>query len=81
MIEIPVSERALIQRFNRTAKVSGIQLKVNRWGSPAQKQIGRWMAVDENGQVFYGLKTKEDFIDLMREQEFIRPNESMVEEG
>lgn len=80
MNEIPVSENALIQRFNRLNKVKGIRLKVNRWGSPAEKQIGRWMAVDGNGEVLYGLKYKDSFVDLMRNHGLILPCETVEEE-
>lgn len=46
MSKIPVSENAIIQRINRKLYETGGRMKVNRWHSRAQRDLGRYMVLN-----------------------------------
>ena len=46
MTKIPVSESTVVQRINRKLHETGGRLKVNRWHSRAQRELGRYMVLN-----------------------------------
>lgn len=75
---LPVSEQAVIQRLNRKLAHEGERMKVNRWGSAAQRQLGRYLTVNNhsNAVTWYS----DNLEGLARELAVIQPNETIAEE-
>lgn len=49
--KIPISENAVIQRINRKLAETDMRIRVNRFHSKAQRELGRYMVINSCNEV------------------------------
>ena len=72
MIQLPISESALVQRLARKLAEQGERIKVNRSGSKAELSLGRYVVLSKQGDI---KQHTDDHSTLAEEHDVLRANE------
>jgi hypothetical protein len=72
MIQLPISESAIVQRLVRKLAEQGERIKVNRSGSKAEQSLGRYVVLSKQGDI---KQHTDDLSTLAEEHGVLQANE------